>query len=73
MREVTEDDFRLEKFKGVKTEDYEFRGDGELVRKDRWVTGMKTLAVILLPNNRDFEIDEIISKARELMLGESND
>lgn len=35
-RQVAELDFRLPEFRDAKVEDYEFREDGKLVRKDRW-------------------------------------
>ena len=34
-RTVTEEDFRMPEFRGAKVEDYKFRKDGKIVRKDR--------------------------------------
>ena len=39
-RMVTEEDFRMPEFRGAKVEDYEFRKDGKIVRKDRWERGI---------------------------------
>lgn len=60
MRKVTEADFRLPEFKDAKVEDYEFRKDGALVRKDRWEMGIHRMVSILELNNRDFEISEAL-------------
>lgn len=53
MREVTEKDFRKPEFRDAKVEDYEFRDDGKLVRKDRFQTTVFKIASIL--HIRDFE------------------
>jgi len=60
MRKVTEDDFRMPEYKGAKVEDYEFRLDGQLVRKDRWQMGIYRMISILQLNSRDFEISEAL-------------
>lgn len=65
-KQVTEQDFRLPEFKDAKPEDYEFRKDGVLVRKDRWEQGMVSIASALGFNVREFEIPDVISRAREL-------
>lgn len=65
MREVTEDDLRKDEFKGKKVEDYEFREDGKIVRKDRWIKGMKSIAMILFPRE-EFEISDIIEEVKRL-------
>lgn len=59
-REVTEQDFRKPEFYGAKVEDYEFRSDGKLVRKDRWQNGIHRMVSILNQNNRDFEISDVL-------------
>lgn len=46
-REVTEADFRLAEYRDAKVEDYEFDSTGELVRKDRWETTVRRIAIIL--------------------------
>ncbi|MNJ24237.1 hypothetical protein D3C77_186460 [compost metagenome] len=49
-REVAELDFRRPEFRNARVEDYEFRDDGTIVRKDRWVTGIhSTIADTLTP------------------------
>jgi len=69
MKKVTEQDFRKEEFIGKDPEDYEFRPDGAIVRKDRWEKGVKSVAYILGFNMRDgFEIDDVIAEV-ELVKG----
>jgi len=63
-RPVTERDFRKEEFKDANVEDYEFRDDGEIVRKDRFQVGMFTIASIL--GFKDWEVEEVIQKVREM-------
>lgn len=65
-RPVTERDFRRPEFLDAKPEDYEFRADGALVRKDRWERGIYSIVSILGINVRNFEIDEVVAKVREL-------
>lgn len=66
---VTEKDFRLPEYRDAKPEDYEWRDDGKLVRKDRWKTGMHRIADALGMNGRDgFEIDDVVKAVRELTL-----
>lgn len=60
-REVTEEDFRMPEFRGAKVEDYEFRADGKIVRKDRWETGIHRIREALGDDRREFEIDDLVS------------
>lgn len=58
---VTEEDFRLPEFRHAKVEDYEFRDDGKLVRKDRWEKGIFSIASAMGLNIRNgFEIDDLV-------------
>ena len=63
-KKVTERDFRMPEFRDANPEDYEFRGDGKIVRKDRWETGIRRIASIF--NNYNFEIEEIVEAVRDL-------
>lgn len=63
---VTERDFRRPEFLDANPEDYEFREDGKIVRKDRWERGIKRIVSIVGLNNREFEIDEVIERVRLL-------
>lgn len=63
---VTEADFRKPEFKDAKVEDYEFRADGALVRKDRWEAAVQTIKNILEITRREFEIDEVVEGVRAL-------
>jgi hypothetical protein len=65
---VVEADFRLPEFRDAKPEDYEFRDDGKIVRKDRFIVGMNKIASILEMNGRQgFEIADVIKKVESLM------
>lgn len=66
-RLVTENDFRLPEYRDAKIDDYEFRADGKLVRKDRWEVGMMCVVGALGMNVRGFEIPDVIAKIQELM------
>jgi hypothetical protein len=65
-RKVTEQDFRMPEFRDAKPEDYEFRNDGKIVRKDRWEQGIRDIAC-LFSTSREFEIDKIISSVKNLV------
>jgi hypothetical protein len=67
MRQVTEEDFRMPEFRNAKVEDYEFRDDGKLVRKDRWERGIHTIRAIIGQGGREFEIDDVVEQVREVM------
>lgn len=53
-RAVTELDFRKPEYRDAKVEDYEFRADGALVRKDRWEVGIRTICGLVGMSDRDF-------------------
>lgn len=64
MREVIEKDFRRPEFRDAKPEDYEFRADGAIVRKDRWENAVHSIRNMVGPSGREFEIDEVIARVR---------
>ncbi|EJM73119.1 hypothetical protein [Pseudomonas sp. GM60] len=64
-REVTELDFRKPEFRHAKVEEYEFRDDGALVRKDRWVCGIRQISSIV-GNRGGFEVDDVVEQVRQL-------
>lgn len=67
-RPVTEDDVRLPEFRGMRLDNLEFREDGKVVRKDRWMMGIRSIAVTLGMSTRDgFEIDDIIARIDKLL------
>jgi hypothetical protein len=67
VMQVTEKDFRLPEYKDAKAEDYEFRSDGTIARKDRWITGIRKIASIVGFSGRDeWEIDDIVEKVKQL-------
>ena len=59
-RVVTERDFRMPEFYDADPKDYEFRGDGKIVRKDRWENGIRRIRRILGDERHEFEIDDIV-------------
>lgn len=65
-REVTERDFRMPEFRDAKVEDYEFRGDGKLVRKDRWESAIGTIRDLVGVNRREFEIPDVVEAVRQM-------
>lgn len=65
-RQVTELDFRRPEFRDAKVEDYEFRADGALVRKDRWECGIKSIRYLVGVDGRSFEVDEVVDAVRVL-------
>lgn len=67
MREVTERDFRKPEFMDAKPEDYEFRADGKIVRKDRWERAVQTIRALVGIHAREFEIEEVVEAVRKLV------
>lgn len=72
-RAVTEADFRQPQFRDAKPEDYEFRADGALVRKDRWETGIRDIASAMGYESREgFEIEHLVYSV-ELLVKHAKD
>lgn len=65
-KKVTEQDFRLPEFRDADPEDYEFRDDGKVVRKDRWKTGMHSVASAMGFPRGGFEIDDVVEAVRQM-------
>jgi hypothetical protein len=65
-RQVTEKDLRRPEFSEGGPEDYEFREDGKLVRKDRFMRGMQDIAAILFGSRHQYEIDEVVNEVHRL-------
>lgn len=66
-KEVTERDIRVPEFRDAKLEDLEFRGDGKVVRKDRWETGIHRIRMALGDRRREFEIDDVCQAVEALI------
>ncbi|MGL4265160.1 MAG: hypothetical protein ACRCTX_26350 [Afipia sp.] len=67
---VTERDLRMPEFRHLNAEDlddYEFREDGKIVRKDRWENAIRRIRSALGDPRREFEIDEVVSAVRALV------
>jgi hypothetical protein len=70
-RAVTEMDFRMPEFRDAKTEDYEFRDDGKIVRKDRWERGVRSVAsAVGFTGRREWEIEDVVERVREIAVKE---
>ena len=67
QREVTERDFRMPQFRDADPADYEFRGDGKIVRKDRWETGIHSIRYALGDRRREFEIDDLVMAVKAIV------
>ena len=65
-RTVREADFRMPEFRDANPEDYEFRSDGKLVRKDRWERAVNTVRHLVGVDSREFEISEVLDAVRKL-------
>lgn len=75
-RPVAERDFRMPEYLDARVEDYEFRDDGVLVRKDRWERGIRQIVGIIedMPGGcdfsnirrRKFEVDEVVAAVEAL-------
>lgn len=65
-RNVTESDFRMPEFKNAKVEEYEFRSDGKLVRKDRWECAVGSIRFLVGISEREFEIADVIDAVHTL-------
>ncbi len=60
---VTERDFRRPEFKNADPKDYEFRDDGEIVRKDRWQVAIQNISSRVLSPRKEFEISDVVRAA----------
>lgn len=68
QRRVTELDFRKPEFRDAKVEDYEFRGDGALVRKDRWECAVNSIRNLVGIDSRSFEIVDVVDAVRKIVV-----
>ncbi len=66
-RAVCERDFRCPEFRDANPEDYEFRSDGKIVRKDRWETGIRAIQSALGDPRKEFEIDDLVRAVRAMV------
>ena len=62
-KQVTERDFRKPEFIDADPNDYEFREDGAIVRKDRWEQGIRKLANSVMGPRAKFEVDPVVELA----------
>jgi len=69
-RPVTERDLRMPEFRHLNAEDlddYEFRDDGKIVRKDRWERAIRSIHSALGDPRREFEIEDVVSAVRAVV------
>ena len=66
-RKVTEEDFRMPEYRDAKVEDYEFRPDGKLVRKDRWEMAIQSIRCLVGISAREFEIPDVVAAVRAIV------
>lgn len=69
-RPVTERDLRMPEFRHLNADDlddYEFRDDGKIVRKDRWESAVHSIRYALGDTRKEFEIPEIVSAVRAVI------
>ena len=60
-RQATQQDFIIPEFRGEKPENYEVRGDGKVVRKDRWERAVRKMSFVVgIDPGFDWEIEDII-------------
>ena len=71
-RIVTEKDFRQHEFRDANPEDYEFRADGKVVRKDRWEIAFRNIVYIVGYSRHDFEIEDVVETVRQLVSAKEN-
>lgn len=66
--EVTLRDMLMPEFRHADPADYEFRGDGKIVRKDRWEKGIFEIARALGMNCRGgFEIPDVVYAVKTII------
>ncbi|ARK42609.1 hypothetical protein BOC60_20215 [Burkholderia pseudomallei] len=56
----------MPEFRDAKVEDYEFRGDGKLVRKDRWECAIGSIRHMVGVTGREFEIPDVVEAVRKM-------
>jgi len=67
MRKVTEEDFRMPEFRGKDPNDYEFRADGVVVRKDRWENAIRSIRYALGDRRIEFEVGDVVSAVQAMV------
>lgn len=67
-RKVTEMDFRMPEYRDARVEDYEFRCDGKLVRKDRWECAVNSIRHLVGLDSFEFEIVDVIDAVRKMAI-----
>lgn len=58
----------MPEFRDAKVEDYEFRDDGKLVRKDRWECAIRSIRHLVGITGREFEIPDVVDAVRKMVV-----
>ena len=61
-----ERDLRAADYRDGKPDEYEFRSDGKIVRKDRFQSGMRDIAAIVFGCGYDYEIADVVKAIHRL-------
>lgn len=73
IKEVNILDFIAPEFRGKDPIDYEFRDDGKIVRKDRWMNGMNTIAQVTGMFTREgYEIPDVVARVEQVFAAMEN-
>ena len=72
-KEVSILDFIAPEFRGADPLDYEFRNDGKIVRKDRWMNGMNSIAQAIGMSTREgYEIPDAVNRVEQVFTALEN-
>ncbi|MBL4781821.1 MAG: hypothetical protein JKX92_06220 [Porticoccaceae bacterium] len=67
MRQATQEDFVIPKFRGKNPDEYEVREDGECVRKDRWEMGVQRIRELVgINHHSDWEICDVVDAVEKI-------
>jgi hypothetical protein len=67
VRAVTERDLRDPRFRVGEPDEYEFRHDGSIARKDRWERGIHDIRYALGHSGGSFEVADIVKAVEALV------
>ena len=73
MRQATQEDFVIPKFRGKNPGEYEVREDGECVRKDRWEMAVQRIRDLVgINHHSDWEICDVVDAVERITNGDSS-
>lgn len=65
-KSVTERDLRDPKYGDGDPDEFEFRDDGSIARKDRWEMGIRSIASAVNVMAKGWEVKDVVDKVQEL-------